>query len=271
MIDPYKVLQVNPKSFTYEELKNNYKKLVIKYHPDRSVDIKSTPVFQTLTFSYSYLLDELAKREESKCHHSLKTQATNDIKQQGTGTNDIKQQGLERSGKFDIKQFNDYFEKNKFNDPIVENGYKDWFVSDKVEDKGAIIHYQDPDPLLSSSSRFGNVYELGLNKIDDFSSDNLCNKSLLYTDLKKAYTTSKIINEDHIEKRPNIKTLDDIKKHRAKISFVMSDEELKKHNLKLQAEKLKEEERQKNIEKQNTVISKLYNLSSTFIASLANK
>jgi len=263
-MDPYKVLEVNPASFTYDELKRNYKRLVMKYHPDKNTDIKSTPVFQTLTFCYKYLVKELRTREDSKDHTTLKSQAA--AESGGSGQKNIHTTIDPKH--FNVKNFNAMFDKHRYKDDVIEDGYGDWFKEDKTEDKGAIIHYKEPEALCTG---FANVYELGATSIDDYSSDNMSNRNLNFMDLKKAYTTSRIVDEKHVESRPEFKSLEDIKKHRANISYVMSDADLRKYNANLEAEKKKEEARRTALRNKDSTIEGLYNRTHALMIGMFGK
>jgi hypothetical protein len=44
-----------PNNFTYQELKQNYYSLALKYHPDKNFEIDATSKFQTIQCAYNYL------------------------------------------------------------------------------------------------------------------------------------------------------------------------------------------------------------------------
>ena len=109
-MDPYKVLNVNPKSFTMEEHKTKFKSLAVKYHPDINTTSGSAPVFQTISFCYKYLLDELETRKDQKDWSSLKRESKVTQKEiSGQRSTTVQSGGSD----FDIQKFNAAFEKYK--------------------------------------------------------------------------------------------------------------------------------------------------------------
>ena len=213
-MNAYTILEIDQKSaFTVDDLKRNFKKLAFKYHPDSSSDITQTPMFQTLIECYKILLQELATREQSKPHHVLKNQFNVKQKNNNKNVEDIDPK------KFNATKFNSFFEKHKIKDDYEQSGYGDWFASSNIEDNGAIINYQDPEALLSSGNK--NFYELGKSVIDDYSADNLkTNGTLNYMDLKKAYTTTQIVDEKYVEKKPVFRNLEEVKKSREDVQHL---------------------------------------------------
>jgi len=256
-MDPFKVLEIsNPKNFTAAELKRNYKKLVMRYHPDKNVtEIKTTPIFQTITFCYTYLVNELKTREDGKDHNTLKTQNKEfEERDRGQGAQNIK---IDPKS-FNAKKFNAFFEENKFREDGADGGYGAWFKSEKAEDNGAIIHYSDPEPLMMGGSKLGNLYEFGKGSVDDYSGNNMSSKGLNYMDLKKAYTTSSIVDERYVEKRQEFKSVEEANIQRAKVSFVMNDDELAMYNKRKEQDDKREEARLQNMKKENSVIEQIY-------------
>jgi len=61
-IDPLKVLGL-PKNYTAEMLKESYKRLALKAHPDKG---GSEYLFKLLTECYKYLANDLKKRANDK-------------------------------------------------------------------------------------------------------------------------------------------------------------------------------------------------------------
>ena len=55
--NPYKILEID-RDYTPESLKEKYKEMALKYHPDKGGDVE---VFQDITKSYIYLLKKTLK------------------------------------------------------------------------------------------------------------------------------------------------------------------------------------------------------------------
>lgn len=260
MLDPYKVLNIDQNNLTFDILKQKYKKLVLKYHPDLG---GSESLFKTITFCYKYLLNELKAREEQKEHSQLKSQSEQTQKE-FAGKQSVLFQGKD----FNIEKFNTTFENYKFQNNYIDDGYSDWIKEEKLEDNGAIINYQDPEPLFMGSKTLGNLYEIGKTKVTDYSSDNISNRSLNFMDLKVAYTTSKIVDEKKVDQRPEFKSVEQLKNHRANISHVMSKEDLAKHVAKEIALKNAEDARLENIKKEDSEIEKFFKKTNQVMLSL---
>ncbi|AGF85458.1 hypothetical protein QJ854_gp324 [Moumouvirus goulette] len=58
----YKILGLN-KNASKKEIKNSYKKLVLKYHPDKNKNIDTSNIFQKIIEAYEVLSDENKRKE----------------------------------------------------------------------------------------------------------------------------------------------------------------------------------------------------------------
>ena len=76
-----------------------------------------------------------------------------------------------------------------------------------------------------------------------------------YTDCKKAYTAPEDLSSIDVSGFDN---MDDLEKHRSKISYSMNNEDSEKYNNYIELEKLKEQQRLKKIEKKDIGILKKY-------------
>ena len=61
----YEILGVSKRS-TSEEIKRSYKKLVIKYHPDKNNNPLASEVFKKITLAYKILIDDKKRQEYDK-------------------------------------------------------------------------------------------------------------------------------------------------------------------------------------------------------------
>jgi DnaJ family protein A protein 5 len=243
-MDPFKVLGVDKRGFTLEQLKKNYKKLVLKYHPDRTADISKSNLFQTLTFHYNYLLKHLEELKTDADHMTLKNA---DRKQ------DKKQNITISKDKFNLHTFNEEFSKVKeLNKDEYDEGYSSW-KEDAVPHEQAIINYKDPEPL--TSARFGNSYELGVAKITDFSGTI---GTYGYMDYKLAHTTTKLVDANHVTRKTSYNSIDDLKKERSQISYTPTPAELQKLHTLRKLDQTTELARREKLKQNDTLISALY-------------
>jgi hypothetical protein len=210
---PRKILSL-PTTFTLEELKKQYKKMVIKMHPDMKnvSDISSTANFQILTTCYKVLLKELEIKETEKDFVNLKNDSASYTKKQPTVVN----KNISPDS-FNIDKFNVLFSNSRVADPY-DTGYDKWMNENKnTTNNGTIIKYKEPEAYTSSSL---GGYLLGVEKITDFSGDNMSDRSLNFMDYKVAYTTPTIDNNiDKIKKRKEYKNLEALELDRSKIKF----------------------------------------------------
>jgi curved DNA-binding protein CbpA len=311
-MDPYVIFGVKPNQFTEEELKRKYKKLLIKYHPDKNLTketLQASSIFQSLTFSYDYLINELNAAQSVSDHNVLKSRhnewqekrnqhQTTAIKEEMYGSNvhtqdsfsfsasssdqnqtftksrtprrpiikndeiekeKEREKGRERESirekKFDIAKFNQHFTENKIED-AYSKGYETWTPPTDLTPttKKAIVNYKEPQPFFGMKC---NTYELGVENIKDFSGDNHGTK-LHYTDFKMAHSTTAIVDPDHVDHRPDFKSVKELEAYRSKVAYEMSEEEA----LEAYKKKLKEEEkeriRKENVKKHDSIFEKIY-------------
>ena len=273
-LNPYRVLGVNQKTFTYEDLRRNYKKLVLKYHPDRRRDtIEASPVFQTLTFCYNYLIEELKKRVVEPDHENLKGRYKDHAeKEKEKNVTNVAFAGTSNmtmsKDRFDIHKFNQVFGENRIKD-VNDDGYGDWqedAAAASPSAKGkvtAIVNYKEPEPLYGS--KFGNAYELGTTKISDFSGENV--RGLGYMDFKLAHSTTHLVDPNHVEDRKEFKSVKDLETHRSKVQFTMSPEEVRRQQKIKTDLEIKEAERVENLKQRDSVIDQIYNKTHKLMLS----
>jgi curved DNA-binding protein CbpA len=262
-IDPYKMLGI-PKIFTPDQLKTAYKKMALVMHPDRQGG--NDYMFKMLTTCYKQLVKEYNKRIHDKQFTELKTASQHHMQQptsQYVPIDDPKKS-------FNINKFNKIFEDNQIPDAHKDTGYIDWlktgddnksapkfkgkftadafnqqFEKNTPEISKHLVKYKEPEPMFAGKKI--QYTELGIDKVDDFSADNLSKKQLNYMDLKIAHTTSRIVDPKTVGERKIFKNINDIEADRANVQYHMSDKEMESYQKKKKLEELREKQRVNNM------------------------
>lgn len=272
-IDPLKVLNL-PKNYTAEMLKENYKRLALKAHPDKG---GSEYLFKLLTECYKYLANDLKRRTNDKQYDELKKDFMKEMEKQkppSTSSRNTEeaskkaiQQMFYKGSRFDQDKFNKFFMDNKLVDERLEQGYKDWMKDNEVKeapqyrgsfnmngfnqhfDKHAkgdanhkqLIKYQEPEAMITCKQL--GFTELGQDKIDDYSGENKSLKNLNYMDYRVAHTTSRIVDPRQAS-RQDFKNIQEVERSRENISYQMSEEEYALYMRKKRIQEKEEEKRQ---------------------------
>ncbi len=275
-MNPHDVLGLPPK-FTLEQLREKYKAIAMKVHPDRPGG--SDYLFKLVTSAYKELVKKHAAQVSDKQFHDLKNEAKRDILPQ-------KEDG---KASFNINKFNRVFEENKLPDDAADKGYKEWMMHTKpVAGSGApktakallsnkfnierfneafdqipapelksLTKYKEPTPMVSSGSRL-TCTELGIDKVNDYSGDTQ-KSGLVFTDYKKAHTTSRLITAEMLKKGESKQlTLDHVEKERSSIRFTMNDKEKDAYEAKLKYHEQKEKKRLEAIRRKDRLIEQQY-------------
>ena len=267
-IDPYKVLNV-PKNFTPEQLKEAYKTMALKVHPDKG---GTEYLFNLVTACYKALTKEYKRKVSDKQYHELKTDFKK-FQQQPQHHQNVRIEAATAAKGFNIERFNRVFEEHK-QESVVDNGYGDFLKSTPSRDEPKnlfggkkvsadafnrmfekqaskvkepnkfLVKYKDPEPL--SASKKIAYTELGVDAIDDFSADNISKKSLNFMDLKLAHTTSRIVDPRTVDPRKEYKNVEDVETDRSKISYTLNDTDREYYEKMKRLEELKERQRQQN-------------------------
>jgi curved DNA-binding protein CbpA len=272
--DPYKILEID-REYTPTTLKEKYKEMALKYHPDKGGDIE---VFQDITKSYIYLLKKYKENMPDKQIFELKDEF-NDFK------NDQKNNKNTLLGdrNFNLNNFNNTFNEHftkttKGYDDFLKNGEIDlntkktennsYIFSDKFNlsifnkifnttskkmKKETLIVYKEPETVFQSNAGYS---EIGENdELEDYTSGFTFDKKIHYTDCKKAYTAPEDLNSIQMDTYDSI---DQLENHRKNISYNMSDDDKNKYNNFIELNRIKELQRQKKIEKNDLNILKKY-------------
>ena len=286
-IDPYEVFNIS-KNFTWNELKETYKKLAISAHPDKPGGNKD--IFNIITYCFEKLALEYKKRESDLSHMELKKQSSeffdkiisnkmphpSIVNMNGREGRDGRD-GDSNNAELFSQKFNRNFEKCKVYDDEMEFGYgknmdesskvREDIKIDKVIKKNKIdnksfndifnskvpinkqlVKYREPEPLLLAKSL--QFTELGNKRPDDYSSSSVKKtNSLSYSDYMKAHEGTRLVDTSIIKDMKEFKNVEEYEVYRdTKAKVELSAKELKQQELK----KLREEkEEQMRLERLN--------------------
>jgi curved DNA-binding protein CbpA len=263
-MDPYKILKVE-KHCSIGQLRAAFKKVAIKVHPDKG---GNEELFNIVVESYIVIYKKIKSESGDKDFNELKSDSRNQF-QNLKKTKHVSFEVDQNDDEFSTK-FNKIFDDNKFHDP-TDDGYGQFMSQSSKEreeldisksvknfkdfnsafdDQEAmnkeIIMYKEPEPLTMSKSLAFN--ELGVDKVDDFSSDTTNSRNIGYCDYMKAHTTNKLVDKRYIKETQSYKNMDDIEKSRSTQRFELSSEDRKKIDDGLKKDKEREINRQLNLQ-----------------------
>ena len=288
-IDPYEVFSIS-KNFTWNELKETYRKLAINTHPDKPGGNKD--VFNIITYCFEKLAREYKKRESDLSHIELKKQSmdyfdkiVNDKMPHPSIVN-INRDGGDSAELFSQK-FNRNFEKCKVYDDEIEFGYgnnmeesskiREDIKIEKVINKKKIdnksfndifnsrvpinkqlVKYKEPEPLLLAKSL--QFTELGNKRPDDYSSSSVKkNNSLSYSDYMKAHEGGRLVDPSIIKDMKEFKSVEEYEVYRDnKAKTELSAKELKRQEIKKIREEKEEQMRLERLNKYDKNIELSY-------------
>ena len=282
-----KVFQLD-KNYTEVQLKNSYRNLVLKYHPDRGGDIQK---FQYITQCYDYLTEQLKLKIQDAQFYELKNQSNTFIDKQATYQN----VNMDKDN-FNTEKFNQIFSENRMETEENKGGYGNWmkenaytttdinknsamvgrfsnnkfnqeFSKNVSRDRMEIVEYKDPVPTpLKQNIAYSEIDDT---QKSDYSSntttDNIC-----FTDYRKAHTKTHMIDET-VANRKEFKNMKQLENSRAQIQYQMTPEEMRKHAANEEILQYQEQERLKRIQNKDQQIGQHFNkvnqlmLSNNFI------
>jgi curved DNA-binding protein CbpA len=291
-IDPYEVFNIS-KNFTWNELKETYRKLAISTHPDKPGGNKE--IFNIITFCFEKLAVEYKKRESDLSHTELKKQSSdffdkivsNKMPHPSIVNMNRDRDGDSNNAELFSQKFNRNFEKCKVYDDEIEFGYgknmeesskiREDIKIDKVIKKNKIdnksfndifnskvpinkqlVKYQEPEPLLLAKSL--QFTELGNKRPDDYSSSSVKKtNSLSYSDYMKAHEGTRLIDTTIIKDMKEFKSVEEYEVYRdTKAKIELSAKELRQQELKKQREEKEEQMRLERLNKYDRNIELSY-------------
>lgn len=286
-INPYEVLNVS-KNFTWNELKEAYRKLAINTHPDKQGGNKD--LFNIITICFKKLGDELKRREEDKGHHDLRKQSNEYFHKMTNNEVQHPSEVLAPNEKMTPDKFNKNFEKCKLYDEEIEFGYaskmdkstkvrediniEKLIKKNKIDNESfndlfnknvpvnkALIKYREPEPLILAKTL--QFTELGGKRPDDYSSSIEKNSSLAYTDYMRAHDGTRLVDPSLMKNVKEFKSVDEYEAYREnKAKKVLSARELKAEELKKMKDAKAEEERLDRLKLYDKKIEKSYEKAS---------
>ena len=288
-VDPYEVLGVG-KQFTWDELKDAYKRVAKLVHPDKG---GNEQLFNTVTTCFKKLAHELKMKEVDKPHHVLKA-ASQAASQASQAYSDTRDRGLvpppivnQKDGNDFSSKFNQFFDEYKIDDAdTMHHGYGHMMTPssknredikidkkltkftnnafNKAFEKQAplskdVIIYKEPEPLVLAKNI--QYTELGVDKVDDFThvEDPAQRRGggLQYTDYMRAYTTSRLVDPRAIEKRKEFKNVEEYEMSRAsRTQELMTSEEKEYQEKSKRKQEQAEEDRLYRIKERDNTVSK---------------
>ena len=282
-IDPYKVLDLN-ENFTEEELKASFKRLALRFHPDRPNG--SEVHFQVIKKAYLDLDEILKMREGDRQFNELKNQSLDFLQSQPI----VPPRSDKPVGVFSPDMFNKIYDENRV-EQATDTGYGDWIKDNELDEKnnepekifkgkfnrhnfnsafnkrapkntGEIIEYKVPQPLYSSNNI--NHTELGEDNIKNFSGSS---GNINYTDYKQAHTTSRLVDPSKVN-RTNYSSINQLKSERTNITPLNEDEI---RDLELDGRQKKESDeinRQRQTERDNRAYDQYERLNQRMLQSV---
>ena len=276
-----------PARFTADQLKAHYKALARQLHPDKrarhiTLD-QATATFQVLTHAYEMLRDAAAAAAADRQHDELRAASRAAAKTQqqqvptmrppapssaasssATGGGGAVLMG----GRFSLSRFNQEFSKHRVTDPELDGGYGDWMRKavpeahqlERETQARQLIKYEEPEPAVLGARRATGYTELGVTQVSDYSRAEAATgrRGVQYTDYRVAHTTSKLVDEALAADRPEYKSIDHIKKARAKLSYDMSPDDAQREAERRRELEEAEERRQAACRMRDADISERY-------------
>jgi len=273
-IDPYKVLGIDY-SDDLDTIREKFKKLVLKVHPDRGGNTKD---FQLVKNAYAYVYKHKKKMEkqlnnEKRDIKEFKEELSTDMNNvKDTLSKNLKATGLNPKA-VDMSKFNEIFQKVKVKD-AYDDGAGDFMKQDVKPEKLQIAVVEDP--LSATGMAMGNVRELGVETVSDFSSFNIGKRgdsrncqTFDCTDVRMAYQNREIIegNMKNVREESFLSkgtSVDSLVRKRSVIPE-MDPREMMRQSMRQQEEIAAEELRRYRAHKQDEMVARQFNNFANYL------
>lgn len=269
-LDPYGIFGVDS-DISLDDLKIIYKKLLVKYHPDKS-GYDSSEEYKIIQKAYKMIVTN--RNEEERINNRQNLTSNQILEERDEFDKNLDKTNLyfqpSSGNNFNNSKFNQMFDQYKFVDETANKGYSDWLKNDKdfsntkqpivnsidklnsafdeyiqkVADTKQVVEYIDPENEISTSAN----YDYLVSDLDDFT------KHGHYTDVKKAYTEKNILHPGQTKSRENFTSIEQLKQSRSAPMTLSKEEEFyleQKKNKELERENERNQklrDRDKNIE-----------------------
>lgn len=207
-----------PANFDEPALKSQYRKLALELHPDKSrLDkTQANAVFATLTLAFKTALEHLAGNRGSQFHE---LRAAHNAVPRESAPPPI-------SKNFNAEIFNRTFDEHRIRE-YMDDGHQQWLEGQDLDEQDSdaadvttVSKYVEPKPAMNATS-LCSTYELGTERVDDFSGTNIGNNELCFMDVRKAYRPPEKVQ---FEQRP-FETVKDLEAARSQVTYSMTPEE----------------------------------------------
>ncbi len=274
--NPFEILELPAHHYVAHDIKKSYKRLALKYHPDKAGP-QYAEHFQLITQAYIYLLNKCEQQnqmEQKMSRPVTKQEYTDDVNEEGVQNIYI------NKDKFSIDQFNKIFEQYHSKEEEMDGGYGDLYqqkdhevgdgsalfdtkfskeifnanfekVKKSKKNSTDMIEYYEPEALVSSNARFT---ELGRGRMDDYTGQS----SVQYTDYKKAHMEENVLIDPSKVRYKEYRNVDQLKADREGMNFQATPEDTLRQQAYARMREEKEQQRLAKLREQEDRMEKTY-------------
>lgn len=275
-IDPYRVFNVPRQGFDIEVVKQKYRRLARKLHPDKNPnDAMAAQLFMGIQMCYQRLLEDHVARLSDRPCHELREEARGFMQRQAPQPDMASSAGAASmpNNKFDVARFNRLFDKHRVED-AYDDGYGEWMKTAPAEPgrqpsaaQQRQVQVHRPQALTMTGAA---TYELGLTRVTDYSkpcSIDIASvagrkgRSVEYTDYRVAHTTHRLVDGDPeaiARVRPTYDTVQQLEAARADVPVTMTREESVQYAMERRREARREAKRKEALDVRDRVATERY-------------